>query len=154
MRGEARVFVEAPPDKLWRMVTDVTRMGEWSPETQRAEWIDGATGPAVGAKFRGHNKLGPGRWSTVAHVVQAEPGREFAFRIEPGGMTWRYQFEPAGEGTRVTESCQTGPATRAIWLLVSDLLTLMGRQKSLEVGMQETLARLKMAAEADRAGSR
>jgi uncharacterized protein YndB with AHSA1/START domain len=152
MRGEARTFVEAPPDKVWRMVTDVTRMGEWSPETQRAEWIDGADGPRVGARFRGHNRMGLARWSTVAEVVAAEPGREFAFQIQPTGTTWRYRFAPAGGGTEVTESYETRSGLRGVALLVRDLLKLMGRPKRLDAGMRETLARLKMAAEADRSG--
>jgi hypothetical protein len=54
--GDARVHIDAKPAELYDLVTDVTRMGEWSPECVRCVWLDGATGPAVGARFRGSNR--------------------------------------------------------------------------------------------------
>ncbi len=74
MKGEARIVIAAPADRLWSMVSDVTRMPEWSPETYRTSWLGGATGPAVGAKFRGWNKKGPIRWATNPKVTECEPG--------------------------------------------------------------------------------
>lgn len=50
--------IKASRERLWEMVSDVTRMGDWSPETTTAVWTGGATGPAVGAKFRGSNRHG------------------------------------------------------------------------------------------------
>src|SRR5262245_18234309 len=66
--GSATLDIEAAPQTVYALITDVTRMGEWSPETRRAEWVGGATGPAVGARFRGHNKLGIARWSMTPTV--------------------------------------------------------------------------------------
>src|SRR5436190_12858062 len=108
--GRASVHVNASPDELYALVSDVTRMGEWSPETVRCRWLDGATGPAVGARFKGSNRRGIMHWSTKPRVTAADPGREFAFvaglMISPREMTkWCYQFEPAPDGgTNVTES--------------------------------------------------
>src|SRR5438067_13595274 len=96
MHGEAKVHIDAPPESVYALVSDVTRMGEWSPECYAADWVDGATGPAVGAKFKGRNKQGFMRWSTTPEVIAADPGREFAFKTRE--TTWRYQFEPAGTG--------------------------------------------------------
>jgi hypothetical protein len=62
--GQAQVHIDARPDAVYTVVSDVTRMGEWSPETTKCEWIDGATGPAAGARFKGSNKRGFVRWST------------------------------------------------------------------------------------------
>ena len=81
------------------MVADLPRMGEWSPECQRVEWEGGASGPAAGATFVGHNKGGPRglmKWSRRGRVLVADPGREFAFVTEEGGhesTVWRYRFE-------------------------------------------------------------
>src|SRR5207248_10883503 len=108
--GEAQLYVDAAPEVVYGVVTDVTRMGEWSPETTKCVWLDGATGPAVGARFKGSNRRGIAVWSTKPRVVVAEPGREFAFvaglMISPREMTkWRYEFQPAPDGgTDVTES--------------------------------------------------
>ena len=74
MRDSVTVHMDAPPDRVWDLVSDVTRIGKYSPETFEAEWPDGATGPAVGAKFRGHvkrNRKGPIYWTTC--VVSASP---------------------------------------------------------------------------------
>jgi uncharacterized protein YndB with AHSA1/START domain len=143
MEGEARVRIEAPPQRVWAAISDVTRMGEWSPECYRGEWLDGATGPTVGARFRGYNKRGLMKWSTVATVTAAEPGREFAFVISPGGTIWRYRFEPAGEGTGVTESFQTGGLR-----VLDAFYTLIGRKRQVEAAMRSTLERVKAAVEA------
>src|SRR5688500_3788588 len=105
--GEASVYVDAPPEKVYEVVTDVTRMGEWSPECRHCEWLDGATGPTVGARFKGSNKNGIFRWSTKPEVVVADEGREFAFATSLGGKDgtkWSYRFEPEGGGTKVIES--------------------------------------------------
>ena len=139
MKGEARTTVNAPPETLFHMVSDVTRMGEWSPETFSCEWVGDATGPAVGARFKGRNRMGPAKWATTPKVVACEPGREFAF--DTGMMTWRYQFEPVEGGTQVTESWDAhtffAKASVAVW-----------RGRQLTAGMRKTLANLKRAAEA------
>jgi hypothetical protein len=84
------------------------------PGDLRAGWLDGATGPAVGAKFRGHvkrNGRGPTYWTTCT-VSACEPGREFAFGVGPSDKpmnVWRYRLQPSGDGTDVTESFQLSP---------------------------------------------
>src|SRR4029077_7781549 len=94
----------ASPERVWELVSDVTRIGRYSPETFEAEWIDGATGPAVGARFRGHvrrNGRGPVYWTKFTGVA-CGPGRMLAFHVGVGDKTvntWRYQLEPAGDGT-------------------------------------------------------
>ena len=107
VRGSVTVHIAAPPRQVWELVSDVTRIGEFSPETFEAEWIGGATGPGVGARFRGHvkrNGIGPTYWTSCT-VIACEPGSEFAFVVGPSGKplnTWRYRLEPAGAGTRLT----------------------------------------------------
>jgi uncharacterized protein YndB with AHSA1/START domain len=104
--------IAAEPRLLWAMVSDITRMREWSPEASGAQWVGGpggAEGPRVGARFVGHNRRGWHRWSSRGEVVEAEPGRSFAFEITSGGMAvarWSYTFEPAPGGCRVEESWQ------------------------------------------------
>ncbi len=146
-RGEATVRVEAPPEKVYERVSDVTRMGEWSPETTSADWVGGATGAAVGAKFKGRNRNGLARWSTTPRVVAAEPGREFAFTTSWLGkdMTqWSYRMEPDGAGTRVTESFEM--LIDVPWYFTASERWLMGvkdRKADLEANMAKTLERLK-----------
>ena len=101
--------MNAPAREIWNVVSDVRNTGKFSPETFGAEWLDGVTEPAVGARFRGHvkrNEIGPVYWTTC-RVTACEPGREFGFDVLLGDRvanTWHYRFEPAGDGTDVTES--------------------------------------------------
>ena len=78
-RGEEQIEIAAAPELVYGLVADLTRMGEWSPECYRVEWVGDATAPAVGAEFKGYNHVGPYRWSVGGKVVAAEHGREFAF---------------------------------------------------------------------------
>ena len=109
MHDSVTVHIDAPPDAVWSLVSDVTRIGSYSPETFEAEWLDGAEGPAVGAKFRGHvkrNGKGPVYWTTCV-VTDCVPGVEFGFDVLTGGRAlnhWAYRIEPSGDGADVTES--------------------------------------------------
>jgi uncharacterized protein YndB with AHSA1/START domain len=143
------IVIDATPERVYALVSDLTRMGEWSPECQRVEWLDGSTGPNEGARFVGHNKGGPGgvmKWSRRGRVLAADPGREFAFVTEEGGREsteWRYRFEPAGSGTRVTESYRVWWIPT--WARLVDVPT--NRARELRVHMGRTLEQLKSAAE-------
>jgi uncharacterized protein YndB with AHSA1/START domain len=151
--SETQVTVEremaAPAETVWALVSDVTRMGEWSPETVEAVWLGGATGPTVGACFKGKNQRGWHRWSSKCEVVEAEPGKSFAFDVTLGPLKvarWGYRFESTPEGCRVEERWEDhrgafvktvgGPATG-----VAD------RAAHNRDGMATTLANLAAAAE-------
>ncbi len=145
--------IAAPPERVYELVSDITRMGEWSPECIRCTWAKGATGPAVGARFKATNKGGRGpAWFNTPVVKVAEPGREFAFnRSGPGigSYTWRYVFEPTATGTRVTESFDAErPLGKAMTWLTMKWTGSEDRDADLRVGMTTTLTRIKAAAEA------
>jgi uncharacterized protein YndB with AHSA1/START domain len=148
-RGEAQIVVDAPPDRVYAVVTDVTRMGEWSPETATCAWIDGATGPAVGARFKGTNKRGFVSWSTKPTVVVADPGREFAFEVGTD-TKWTYHLDPEGTGTKITESFEMLRDIRWYYAFAERwLMHIKDRRADLERGMAETLQRIKQVVEAE-----
>jgi hypothetical protein len=92
--------VEASAQRVWELVSDLPRMGELSPENAGGRWLGGATGPAVGARFRGVNRAGWRRWSTVAKVTRSEPGEVFAFTVSCVGLAvaaWRYELTSEGD---------------------------------------------------------
>jgi Polyketide cyclase / dehydrase and lipid transport len=150
MRGSVTVHMAASAGRVWDLVSDVTRVGEFSPETFEAEWLGGASGPAAGARFRGHvrrNGRGPVYW-TVCTVVACEPGRGFAFAVAgPGGATvntWRYQLEPSAGGTDVTESFELAdrPLLRLYWMAAGS-----ARGRTNLNGMRVTLEKIKAVIE-------
>ena len=149
MHDEVTVHMAAPPEQIWVLVSDVTRIGEYSPETFEAEWIDGATRPAVGARFRGHvrrNGKGPTYWTTCT-VLASEPGRAFRFGVGPAdrpSSVWGYRLEPAGDGTDVTESFELARTAmlRLYWALLG-----WARGRTNRNGMRTTLERIKAEVE-------
>jgi uncharacterized protein YndB with AHSA1/START domain len=108
LRGVTRT-IAADPATVYRLVSDVTRIGEWSPEARSARWLGGATGAVPGARFRGYNRWGLVMWARTCEVEEAEPGKRFVFRTLPGpgvpdSTRWAYELEDVPGGTRVTES--------------------------------------------------
>jgi uncharacterized protein YndB with AHSA1/START domain len=99
--------IAASPEQIWALVSDLPSMGTWSPENQGGEWIKGASGPAVGAVFRGKNSNGSKSWNTIAKVTQCEAGRTFGFDVVAGPFkvaNWHYAIEALPDGrSRVTE---------------------------------------------------
>ena len=98
--------IAAPPEVVYAAIADVTRMGEWSEECYACEWHEGVDGPAVGATFDGHNRNGDHEWTSQGTVIEADPGKAFAFEcsmMEFHYSTWGYRIEPTDTGCRVTE---------------------------------------------------
>jgi hypothetical protein len=139
--------IEAPPELLYDFIADVTRTPERTPDIVRCEWLDGATGPAVGARFKSINKQGRGpNWSNKPIVTVADPGREFSFtRTEPfaGTILWRHQFEPEGTGTRLIESYEVlKPISTVGWFIIDTLYGMKDRRAELRASMIASLDRL------------
>lgn len=146
---EVSVHVDAPVGEVWALVSDVTRIGEFSPETFEARWRHGSTGPEVGAKFKGHvkrNGVGPTYWS-ACQVTKCVPNEVFEFSVGTDDLTvnnWGYRLAPDGTGTRVTEYFRLEPSLvmRAYWTLLGPL-----RGRTNERGMRTTLDRMKAVLE-------
>jgi hypothetical protein len=147
--------IRADADTLYSLVSDLPRIGEWSPECVRVEWEGDVSGPVEGTTFVGFNEVGPGRrirYQRHGTVLTAEPGRAFSFITDEGGRpstVWRYTFESIGDGlTRVTEGYEV--RWIPLWARIIDVP--LNRHKELLEGMRTTLERLKATAEATAVG--
>jgi uncharacterized protein YndB with AHSA1/START domain len=147
----ATVHIDATPEEVYALVSDLPRMGEWSPENTGGTWLKGATAAAPGARFKGTNKNGSKSWSTTATVVEATPGKAFVFDISVGPVKvarWSYRMAAApGGGCEVTESWEDqrnglGKRLGGIASGVKDRATYT------KASIETTLANLKAAAEA------
>ena len=143
------IVITRTPEALYDMVSDVTRMGEWSPVCRACWWDEGA-GPRVGSWFTGRNELPERTWETRSEVVAAEPGREFAFQVRGDWVRWGYAFTPVDRGTRVTESWEFLPAGIAGFeerYGADAQAQIANRAQAARTGIPATLAALKQAAE-------
>jgi polyketide cyclase/dehydrase/lipid transport protein len=144
------VIVARSPDDLYAMVSDVTRMGDWSPVC-KACWWDEGDGPRVGAWFTGRNELPERTWETRSEVVAAERGHEFAFVVHGTIARWGYTFAPVDGGTELTESWEFLPSGMELFgeLFGDDApAQIADRVEKAKTRIPETLAAIKRAAEA------
>jgi hypothetical protein len=150
MQASVTVAMDAPPEQIWDLVADVRNTGKFSPETFEAEWLDGATGPALGAKFRGHvkrNEIGPIYWTTC-RVTACEPGSEFGFEVLVGDRpvnNWHYRFTPLDDATEVTESFRM---TEGLFTTLFGIIGGPLRKRRNIRDMRTTLERIKAVVEA------
>lgn len=141
--------IARPPEELYDMVSDVTRMGEWSPICKACWWDEGDTA-RVGAKFTGRNELPERTWETRSEVVAADRGREFAFVVESTGTRWGYSFAPVDGGTQVTEAWEFHPKGAAVFeerFGENAQAEIQIRADTARKGIVTTLAAIKKAAE-------
>ncbi len=141
--GQASIDVEASPEEVYAILTDLSRISELSPECYKAEWDDGAEGPVVGAAFRGYNRNGGHEWDAACVVVAAEPGAEWAFEVpadDGRSTTWRYTIEAVESGCRVTESFEAP-------ILDGEFFQKINRHDRLVKNINRTLDNLKTVAE-------
>ncbi|MFI5632588.1 SRPBCC family protein [Streptomyces sp. NPDC051664] len=111
---EVQAWISAPQERVWELVSDIALMPRMSSELQSVEWLDGATGPALGARFVGRSKHEAlGDWATTSHILEYQPPRVFAWAVEdPEHPTaiWRFSLEPQDGGTLLRQWMQMGPA--------------------------------------------
>lgn len=151
LRYSESIFIARSPEALYDMISDVTRMGQWSPICRACWWDDGA-GPWAGSWFTGRNETAERTWETRSQVVVAEPGREFAFVVGDSWVRWGYTFTPAEGGTTVTESWEFLPAGLARFAerYGADAdAQIADRTQAAHSSIPVTLAAIKGAAEAD-----
>ncbi len=142
------IDIAASPARVWALVSDLPRMGRFSPENTGGVWQRGG-GPVHGAVFRGTNAQGRRRWSTTCTVVRAEPGTAFAFEVRAGGLPvaqWSYELTPTASGCTLTETWED----RRGWLVtrLGALTTgVQDRATFTSKSIAHTLAAVKAAAE-------
>lgn len=140
------ISVNAAPDAVYNMVSDLTRHGEWSTQNTGGEWVDGGTGK-VGDWFAGNNKAGEMEWTANVEITEATPGAEFGFWTmgkEANVCHWSYSLEGEGSGTKLTEhySLFTLPDP------IANGVGLEGWSQAVAAGMETNLAAMKKTAEA------
>jgi uncharacterized membrane protein len=153
---QVQTWIGASQRRVWELVSDIELMPTMSQELQSVEWLDGASEPAVGAKFIGRSKHESlGEWATTSHVIECEPQRVFAWAVEdPANPTaiWRFRLEPENGGTELSEWMQMGPARSGLSFAIDRMpekeqKIVFVRMREFEQNMAATLAHIKKLAE-------
>ncbi len=131
-------LIHADPVAVYDALSDVTTIGQRSPETHAAKWI------TPGKKFKGYNHIGPlYRWSTVCTVTEQAPGRSFAFEVAwPSNTSWRYDLTAVADATEVTLTMTKKQPQAAPVVAIQRMVGVHDRAEHLRAGMSQTLARL------------
>lgn len=153
---EVPIWIAAPPERVWELVSDIELMPRLSDELQSVEWLDAATEPVVGARWVGTSKHEAfGEWTTTSHVVEYEPLRVFAWAVEdldnPTAI-WRFTLEPQDGGTLLREWMQMGPGRSGLSFAIDRMpekeqKIVFVRMREFENNIGATLEAIKKLAE-------
>lgn len=153
---EVRTRIDAPPRRVWDLVSDIRLMPDLSAELQSVEWLDGVTAPRVGARFTGrsrHESLG--EWETTSYVVECEPCRAFSWAVgdpEHPSALWRFGLEEADGGTELTQLMRMGPGRSGLSFAIDRMpekeqKIVFVRLREFERSMKDTVAAIGKLAE-------
>lgn len=148
-QSRVEVVVAASVRQVWEVISDVTRIGEWSHECHAARWLDGAGGPSPGVRFRGRNRAGWARWGRTCEIVTADPPSQLVWRtvatpLFPDSTQWRIQLEPMSDGQTLIR--QSFTVLRAPWLLDRLYARLIPAHQDRDARLAQDLARVGAAA--------
>ncbi|WP_345429966.1 SRPBCC family protein [Actinoallomurus vinaceus] len=152
----AETYVEAPPARVWELVSDIHLMPELSSELREVAWLDGLTSPGTGHRFAGrsaHDALGS--WETISTIVDCEAPRRFTWAVgDPGhpSSVWSFLLQAQGEGTVLEQWAQMGPGPSGLSLAIEAMpdkeqKIVFVRLREFETGMKANLAAIKGLAE-------
>jgi ligand-binding SRPBCC domain-containing protein len=147
---EAKITVKAPAEAVWSVISDVTRVGEWSGECRVCQWVGDSADPVPGARFRGGNRRGWMRWTRLNQIDLTDAPKEMVWHTVSGWIyrdstEWRVSLRPAADGTEVTESFRILRLSRPMETLL-ELFQPAHRDRSKDLA--DDLARLKKVVEA------
>ena len=142
----AEIDVDAAPARVWALVSDLGLMPRWSPQCR----VMKALGPvAPGTRTLNLNRRGLMLWPTTCRLLEVEPERKLAFRVNENNTVWTFELEPTATGTRVvqTRRADDGIKPMSNFLVGRFMGGVPSFERELVDGMNTTLTRIKAAAE-------
>lgn len=138
--------ITAEPDRIFELVGDLDVMASFNTEFQGGEWVSGRPG-SLGAKFRGHQRLGDREWETTSTIVALEPGRTFSWKVgdlDDPTATWTFSLRSVPKGTEVTYAFVHGPGPSGLRSVIDarpeqEEALIDGRLATLQENMIKTL---------------
>ncbi|MEU9382567.1 SRPBCC family protein [Streptomyces sp. NPDC048279] len=154
---EVRTWIDAPPERVWALVSDIELMPEMSEELRSVTWLDGVAGPEVGARFVGRSEHEAfGTWETTSQVIECEPGSVLAWAVEDPAApsaVWRFRLRRENGGTELSQWMQLGPGRSGLSVAIDRMpdkeqKIVFVRLREFERSITATLTQIKQRAEA------
>jgi len=153
---ELSSWIDADPDRVWNLISDIKLMPTLSNELQSVDWVEGADGPRLGARFVGRNEHDAfGKWNTTSQIVAYDEPREFAWSVgdaEHPSSIWRFLLTPRDGGTNLSYWMQMGPGRSGLSMAIDSMpdkeeKIVFVRMREFEAAISKTLAAIKRLAE-------
>jgi uncharacterized protein YndB with AHSA1/START domain len=143
---QAQIDINAPAPRVWSLITDFSRMPQWSPQCRMMKML-GSLRPGTRTVNINRRKLQ--FWPTTCTVTEVIPEKKVAFRVDINGLIWSYELQPTEQGTRVIESrhAENGAKPVANFAVNAFFGGVPSFERELVEGMNASLARIKAAAE-------
>jgi len=143
---QAEVEINAPVSKVWSLVSDLSRMPQWSPQCRVMKLLGPLRPGTRTLNLNRHNLL---FWPTTSVITEVLPERKLAFRIPINTTVWTYELEPTATGTRLVETrhAEKGVTAASTAITKAALGGVDTFETALLEGMNQSLARIKAAAE-------
>jgi len=153
-----KIRIDAPPDAVWELITDVRRIVEFSPECVKIQWLNGATAPEVGARFAGTSRIGSFEWTRNCTITALREPELFAYEVadeadEAAQSRWSFELTADGNGTVVTQRFSHVPSGRSTVRLIAEgnpaeaEQTVAERAQMLSNGIRHTLEAMRAVLE-------
>ena len=142
----AEIDIDAPVSRVWSLVSDLSRMPQWSPQCRMMKLL----GPLrPGTRTLNLNRRNMLFWPTTSTITEVLPERKLAFRIPLNTSVWTYELEPTASGTRLVETRHAENGVTAVSTAATNaaLGGVENFEKELLEGMNQSLTRIKAAAE-------
>lgn len=144
---QAQVEINAPVTKVWSLVSDLSKMPQWSPQCRLMKTLGGPL--RQGSRTINLNRRKYLMWPTTSRITEFIPDKKLAFRVNENRTIWSYELEPTETGTRLIETRHAENGVKP--LSNATVNALMGGvpnfERELVEGMNESLSRIKAAAE-------
>ena len=142
----AEIDIDAPVSRVWSLVSDLSRMPQWSPQCRMMKLL-GPLRPGTRTLYL--NRRNMLFWPTTSTITEVLPERKLAFRIPLNTSVWTYELEPTASGTRLVETRHAENGVTAVSTAATNaaLGGVENFEKELLEGMNQSLTRIKAAAE-------
>ncbi len=98
-------MINAPIEKVWPLISDITKHSQWSPKPYSVELVAGESGQ-VGSKYRSVGFVPPAEKNHAndVEITEIVPNTKIVFTAHDanGAFVNTFKLESVGKGTQVT----------------------------------------------------